>query len=239
MNPKNKKLKTMKKLLLNTILLSFIAFSGNAQQTMDYMDPGSSGTLYRNNVLNKKTVSKIEGSKYLVDEFRTAKISGVPELVMVRYDALTDIIEVQNEKKEIFSLVKKPPYSTITILPYNDIIHLMNYNTKEGEVNGYLMEIFSSNKIAFYRRDRIALQKGKEAVNSYLSATAPRYVATNGEYYLSFKNETAVPMPKDKKEFQQLFPIKKDEIDVYLKKNHFSLKDEKSIVEMAKFLSTF
>jgi hypothetical protein len=28
----------MKKLLLSTLLLSVIAFSGNAQQTMDYLD---------------------------------------------------------------------------------------------------------------------------------------------------------------------------------------------------------
>jgi hypothetical protein len=229
----------MKKLPLYTLLLSFMAFSGNAQQLMDNMDPSSSGALYRNNVLNKKTVSKIEGSKYLVDEFRTAKISGVPQLVMVRYDALTDMIEVQNEKKELFSLVKNAQYSTITILPYNDIIKLLNYKTKEGEVNGYLVEIFSSNEIAFFRRDRIVLQKGKEAVNAYLSATAPRYVATSDEYYLSLKNETAVPMPKDKKGFQELFPLKKDEIAVYLKKNDFSLKDEKSIIAMAQFISTF
>jgi hypothetical protein len=229
----------MKRLLLSTLLLSFIAFSGNAQQTMDYLDPGSSGALYRNNVLNNKNVSKIEGSKYLVDEFRSAGISGVPQKVMVRYNAMTDMIEVQNEKKELFSLVKTPPYSTITVLPDNTIIKLLNYKTKEGEVNGYLVELFNSNDIAFYRRDRITLQKGKEAVNSYSSATAPRYVTTTGEYYLSLKNETAIPMPKNKKEFQKLFPTKKEEIAVYLKNNSFSLKDEKSSIEMTKFLSNF
>lgn len=229
----------MKKLLLNTLLLSFIAFSGNAQQTMDYMDPGSSGALYRNNVLNKKNVSKIEGSKYLVDEFRLAEISGVPQRVMVRYDATTDMIEVQNEKKELFSLVKKPPYGTITILSDNNTIKLLNYKTKEGEINGYLVEIFSSNEIAFFRRDRVIIQKGREALNAYSSATPPRYVATSDEYYLSLKNVTAIPMPKDKKGLQDLFPIKKDEIAVYLKKNSFSLKDETSIIEMAKFISNF
>jgi hypothetical protein len=229
----------MKKLLLSTLLLSFIAFSGNAQQTMDYLDTGSSGALYRNNVLNNKNVAKIEGSKYLVDEFRSARISGVPQQVMVRYDAMTDMIEVQNEKKELFSLVKTPPYSTITVLPDNTIIKLLNYKNKEVEVHGYLVELFSSNGIALYRRDRITLQKGKEAVNSYSSATAPRYVATSGEYYLSLKNETAIPMPNNKKGVQELFPIKKDEIAVFLKKNDFSLKNEKSIIEMAKFISTF
>lgn len=228
----------MKKLLLTSILLSFIVF-GNAQQIMDSMDPSSSGALYRNNVLNKKITSKTEGSMYLADEFRLANVSGVPQQIMIRYNAMMDMIEVQNEKKEIFSLIKKEPYNTITILPYNNIIKLLNYKTKEGEVNGYLVELFSSDNIALYRRDRIVLQKGKEAVNTYLTATPARYVKTNEEYYLSLKNETAIPMPKNKKEFQNLFPMKKEEIAVYLKKNNFSLKEEKSVIEMAAFLSNF
>jgi hypothetical protein len=38
-------------------------------QTMDYLDTGSSGALYRNNVLNNKNVLKIRRIKYLVDDF--------------------------------------------------------------------------------------------------------------------------------------------------------------------------
>lgn len=46
-------------------------------------------------------------------------------------------------------------------------------------------------------------------------------------------------MPKNKKELQDLFPSKKEEIATYLKKNNFSLKEEKSIIEMVKFISNF
>jgi hypothetical protein len=48
----------------------------------------------------------------------------------------------------------------------------------------------------------------------------------------------AIAVPKNKKELQNLFPMKKEEIAVYLKDNKFSLKDEKSIIEMVKFIST-
>jgi hypothetical protein len=50
----------MKKLLLSTLLLSVIAFSGNAQQTMDYLD-WLLWSFIQNNV-NNKNVLKIEGS---------------------------------------------------------------------------------------------------------------------------------------------------------------------------------
>jgi hypothetical protein len=46
-------------------------------------------------------------------------------------------------------------------------------------------------------------------------------------------------MPKNKKELQKLFPTKNDEISVYLKNNSFSLKDEKSSIEIIKFISNF
>lgn len=227
----------MKKLLLNTLLLSFMAFTANAQRLMDTMDPTSSGALFRNDVLNKKDMTKIEGSEYLVDEFRLAEISGIPQQIMVRYNAMTDMIEVQNEKKEIFSLMKKDPFNTITIIPFTDKIKLVNYKTKVGEINGYLVELLTKNDVTLFRRDKINIQKGKEAANTYSPALAARYVKANEEYFLSIKKETAVTMPKNKKELQDLFPEKKEEIAVYLKKNNFSLKDEKSIVEMVKFLS--
>jgi hypothetical protein len=227
----------MKKLLLNTLLLSFMAFTANAQRLMDTMDPTSSGALFRNDVLNKKDMTKIEGSEYLVDEFRLAEVAGIPQQIMVRYNAMTDMIEVQNEKKEVFSLMKKEPFNTITIIPFTDKIKLTNYKTKDGDVNGYLVLLHNNNEVALYRRDKINLQKGKEAINSYSPATSARYVKANDEYYLSLKNETAVMMPKNKKELQDLFPEKKEEIAVYLKKNNLSLKDEKSVIEISKFLS--
>jgi hypothetical protein len=229
----------MKKLLLNTLLLSFIAFNSNAQGLIGTIDPTSSGALFRNSVLDKKDQIQIEGSEYLITDFRLADVSGIPKPIMVRYNALTDMIEVQNEKKELFSLMKTDPYNTITITPSVDKIELLNYKSEEGEINGYLTVLFNQNDVALYRRDKVTFQKGKEASNSYSVAIPARYVKASEEYYLSLKNETAVAIPKNKKGLQDLFPLKKEEIAVYLKNNAFSLKDEKSIIEMAKFISTF
>ncbi|CAM2821135.1 hypothetical protein [Flavobacterium frigoris] len=229
----------MKKLLLNTLLLSFVVLTSNAQRVLDNLDQDGSGALYRNNVLNKQLAQKIEGSEYLVNEFRFAEISGVSKQIMIRYDAVTDMIEVQNEKKEVFSLIKNEPYSTITIIESNEKIKLLNYKSDEGYMNGYLVELFSNKDISLFRRDKITLQKGKEAVNSYQTAVPARYVRVSDEYYLSIKNKTAIPMPKNKKELQTLFPTKKEDIALYFKNNSFSLKNEKSIIEMTKFISTF
>lgn len=229
----------MKKLLLNTLLLSLVVCSANAQQVLDRLSPQGTGALYRNNVLNKQGNQKIEGSEYLVNEFRFAEVSGVPKNIMIRYDALMDMMEVKDEKNEVFSLIKNAPYTTITIIESNEKIKLLNYKSDDGDVYGYLFELFNNNNVTLFRRAKINIQKEKEALNTYQTAMPAKYVKASDAYFLSIKNETSIPMPKNKKELQHLFPTKKDEIAVYLKRNSFSLKNEKSIIEMTKFISTF
>lgn len=229
----------MKNLLLHTLILFLITFKASAQLITDRIDPTATGILFRNDILDKNQTAQIEGSQYIVDEFRLAEVSGISTKLMVRYNAMTDMIEVQNDKKELFSLTKKDPFNTISFVPFNTTIKLLNYKTKAGEINGYLTELFNSNNISLLRRDKVNLQKGKEALTSYSTATPTRYIKERTEYYLVLKNETAAMMPKNKSELQDLFPLKKEAISVYLKRNDFSLKKEKSIIEMVKFISNF
>lgn len=227
----------MKKLILSLAAITICSFAANSQRLMDKLDPTSSGALFRSDVLNKKDLAKIEGYSLLDTEFRLADITGINQQVLARYNAFTDMVEVQNEKKEVFSLMKKEPFTTISIAPFLDKIKLAKYTTKEGVVEGYLVELFTKNNIILYRKEKIILQKGKEAVNSYSPATPAKYVKAADEYFVSVRNETAVTMPKNKKEMLLLFPEKADEITNYLKKNDFSLKDETSVLNMVRFLA--
>jgi hypothetical protein len=227
----------MKKTLFNVLLLLLVSNS-NAQVILEKIDPYSSGVLFRNPSFDNRDLVKIEGSQYLNEDFKLAEVSGVAKKLMVRYNAMTDAIEVQSDDMQGFLLTKENPYNTITIISDPNKIKLLNYKNKEGEVYGYLSELHNKNNVILYRRDKIILQKAVEAKTSYQEAIPTKFVKINEEYYLSLKNDTAIAVPKNKKELQDLFPMKKEEIAVYLKGNKFSLKDEKSIIEMAKFIST-
>jgi hypothetical protein len=215
------------------------ALSANSQSMLDALDPSASSLLYRSDILNKKDLSTIKGSAYLVDEFRLADVAGVNERVLARYNALTDMIEVQTPKMEVFPLIKKEPFNTITFISSVAKIKLLNYQTKETKEYGYLLELFSTEKIVLYRRDRIILQKAKEAANSYSQAVPARYVKVDDEFFISKNNETAQLFPRNKKDLLEVFPEKKIEITDYIKKNNFSFKDEKSIINMIRFISDF
>ncbi|MBC5863806.1 hypothetical protein L1S34_10785 [Flavobacterium sp. K77] len=219
------------------LLLIIISFNGYSQFIIDKVDPSNSGALFRNPLLNNSDSAIIEGSQYINKEFNLAEISGTSQKLLVRYNAFTDMIEVQNEKKELFSLPKNDPFNIITIAPFSNKIKLLKYKTKERVENGYLVELYNQNQFSLYRRDRVIFQKEKEASSSYSVAIPARYVEASDEYYLSLKNETAVMMPKNKKEMLLLFPEKADEITNYLKKNDFSIKDETSVLNMVRFLA--
>ncbi|MFV5684825.1 hypothetical protein ACM55I_05205 [Flavobacterium sp. GB2R13] len=228
----------MKKKLFNGLLLLFIISSVNAQLIIEKIDPYSSGVLFRNPNFDNHDSVKIEGSPYLIEDFQLAEVSGVNKKLLVRYNAATDAIEVKGEDTQGFLLTKQNPYHTITIIGKQNKIKLLNFRNKEGEIYGYLSELHNTNTVILYRRDRIVLQKAVEARTSYQEAIPAKLVKANEEYYLSLKNEIAVAIPRNKKELQDLFPAKKEEIAIYLKDHKYSLKDEKSIIEMAKFIST-
>ncbi|WP_310377495.1 hypothetical protein [Flavobacterium sp.] len=220
-------------------LLFFVSYNSNSQRISDIVDPFSSNTtLFKNSNQNKTALNKIEGSPYLIEEFRSASISGIAQKLMIRYNAFTDIIEVQNENKELFSLTKSNPFNNIEIVLIPNKIKLINYLAKGNAFFGYLFEIYNQENLALYRRDRITLKKGKEASNSYQVATETMYVKENVEYYISFKNETALQMVKNKKELEAIFPNHKQEIEIFLKNNNYSFKKEQDLIEIAKFITT-
>lgn len=228
----------MKRLLFKGLLLLSFVSNTNAQAILEKIDPYSSGVLFRNPNFDNRDLVKIEGSQYLNEDYKLAEVSGVTKKLLVRYNAMTDAIEVQDEDMKGFLLTKQSPYNTITILSNLNKIKLINYKNKEGEVYGYLSELYNKNNVILYRRDKIILQKALEARTTYQEAVPQKFVKIDEEYYLSLKNDMAIAVPKNKKELQNLFPMKKEEIAVYLKDNKFSLKDEKSIIEMVKFIST-
>jgi hypothetical protein len=51
----------------------------------------------------------MRGLEYFHDEEFRLRVSGFLNKIMIRYDAMMDIIGVQSENKELFTLIKKKP----------------------------------------------------------------------------------------------------------------------------------
>jgi len=217
------------------IIISVIT---NAQIEVHKIDLTSSGALFRNPDFNKLELKKIEGSPYLNKDFVLAEISGVPQKILVRYNILNDLIEVQFDNKQNYNLTKEEPYSTISPINQSNKIKLLRYINKEGEIFGYLTEIYVSDKLVVYRKDQVKLQKAKEAISTYHEASPAKFIKLNPEFYWNLHNNKITLIPKNKKSLIELFPNKKENITNFIKENKIDFDDEKGIIELSKFVQT-
>lgn len=222
------------KLLITLLLLSVNVIS--SQQLMNILDPSGTSSLERSRLENKK--KNIAGSPFDEEKYMPAKISGVNETAMVRYNAYSDQIEVEVEDKSYF-LPKKDEYNIITFIGTDKIISLKSYIDSKGiNTYGYLFEIASNPNSKVFVKKQVVLTPEKEPISSYDSYVPAKYNKAIDEYYFEHKGQIKL-MAKSKKDLINMFPNKKTEIQSYLKENKVSFKDEKDIIKLVTFLETF
>lgn len=225
----------MKTKFISVVLLLLGVYTANSQQLMSVLDPSGTSALDRNRLDNKK--KNILGTPYDVDKYMPAKISGVNETAMVRYNAYSDNIEVEVEDKS-YTLPKKDEYNQITFIGTNTTISLKSYTDSKGiNTYSYLYEIANNTKSKVFLKKQVILTPEKEPISSYDSYVPAKYNKAIDEYYFEINDQIKF-MPKSKKDLIAMFPNKKSEIQAYLKQNKVSFKDESDIIKLAEFLGS-
>lgn len=131
-------------------IIFIISQTINAQIVLDRIDPTSSGVLFRTLTNPDEEMSKVKGSPYQSSEFVLAEISGASNKVMFRYNIFKDIIEIQFDNNQIYTLAKNESFSTISPINKPNKIKLTRYVNKDGEQQGYLTQIYASKQIDLY-----------------------------------------------------------------------------------------
>ncbi|OAZ03969.1 MULTISPECIES: hypothetical protein [Flavobacterium] len=227
----------MKKKIL-TALATLTYCITTAQFEVHRIELTSPGALFRNPDYNNLNLKKIEGSPYLDDNFVLAEISGVPEKILIRYNILNDIIEVQFDNLKNYNLTKSDPYLTITPIGKANKIKLLRYIRNEVEIFGYLTQILETKEIEVYKKNQVKLQNAKEPTSSYQETSPAKFIKLKPEYYWKLSNKKITQISKHKKGILELFPDKKEAINIYFKNNRIDFDDESSIIELSKFIQT-
>lgn len=151
---------------------------------------------YRKGYLNDR---KIDGSPYIIEAFTPSEIVGIKHTFRMRYNAYADEIEVEKSADEIYALKKESEFNTILINRGAYKLRLVNYwGTNKKESNGYLVEIASGNEITLFRKDKIELLPGKEAMTSFEITTQPKLIRMKARYFIGIKNNPIIAFPENK-----------------------------------------
>ena len=103
---------------------------------------------------------------------------------------------------------------------------------------GYLVELISTKGIVLYRRDKMNLIAGKEAITSFDIAVAPKLVRSKDRYYLKQKENNIIEFPENKKQLIQLFPSFQKEISAFINEKDINLKSEEDVIQLIQYIGT-
>lgn len=228
----------MKKLLLGCLFLAALSSQGQGKSVLDRLGTAGTGSsLFMNKVMDKSP-ENIVGTPYLNDMYMLSEISGAANSFLTRYNAYKDEVEVSYEN-ETFVIPKDDRFVSIYNITSNYRLKLVNYTSANDEkVYGYLIELFSNDKVGVFRRERTLLRPARESDNSYSPRMAAYYDKVSSDYYLQMDESNIIPFPKNKKALLSLYPSHKDALSSYLKENKVSFKNEVDLVSLTKFLAT-
>lgn len=225
----------MKNLLFTMIALMVTNVITAQMQTIDIFR-ASYTDLFRKDGSRSKYNNAI-GSPYLFEKFYKAQIKNVPELIMVRYNAETDAMEVEvNEDDQPMVLPKNETYQEVVIQMNNMRFLLLNYKDAKGnEMFGYLIETKSVNNVVLFKKEKVLFIPEKQPATSYDTYSPPKLEKISPEFFLQY-NGAIVSFPKNKKLLLELIPGKKGEIETYLKENKISFKSEEDLAKLTEFI---
>lgn len=181
------------------------------------------------------------GTPYMQKDFSTARIAQVNKVYLVRYNALTDEMEVKGgDDSEVLVISKQRNYEI------NQHANNLKYRVlekvdseKENDL-GYYISLEDDDNISLYRKQcKKLVKKKKSSYGSSASSITTEFKDMRCEFYIEkAHNGHAIKVPKKKKDFLALFPDKAVQISAFIKENRIKLNKEKSLKKLIKYINT-
>ena len=238
----------MKKLTLLSVLLSYgLSFSqpanpangGNMQRITNY---GQQAFIdFGNKSLRQKGNSNriIQGSQYFNENFKEANLkyfgNDIKEGGYMRYNGFSDEIEMSstpgNWESDVILIKSK---DVVPVIEGEKFIYLP-YRLDDGRaVLGYLIEIFSGEKLNLYLKKKKTFMEAVEARTSLENSFPARYVEST-DIYVSVDGDTPIPLKRTKKSIISFFDSNSSEVKAFIKSNRLKVNDIKSLIKIFEF----
>ncbi|QYJ69398.1 hypothetical protein [Flavobacterium litorale] len=222
----------IKGLLAFTALLATATFT-NAQQTYVDLDSGGVDFIY-----TKKAPSEAaQGTQYYIENFNAAKINDSKEIVLARYNAYSDEMEVKVHDE---IMVLDPKEDMVVALTNKSATYVFTqYKNEDGEMGqNYLVLVSDNPNLKIFRSERIFLQPEKHPDTGYQKYKAPMYKKRDAKYYIQMNNGEIVHMSDRRKDIMALIPGKEKDIKTFMKKNKIKVSEDNDLKLLGNYLNT-
>jgi len=188
---------------------------------------------------DKSTLTEIdvEGSPYLNDEFVNGSIYTVQKVqfeeVPLRYNIFNDELEFKTPTDEVLALAT--PDIVEKVVMGDVILSHLSYEESNKTKNGYFV-LLEEGKASLYAKPGIVYKKATPPA-AYKDPEPAKFQKLSDEYYLSFKQGSAVPV-NNKKNLVAAFPDNQDKIEKYISKNKIKTNKPESLTELVKYYNS-
>jgi len=182
----------------------------------------------------------IEGTPYLDEGFSPARVSSeITKIFYVRYNLVNDEMEVKNENEEVYAINKSILNLTITFLKNNKTYQVIKYINEDGSSdNGYFSLLSNINtKVKLLLKESKVFLEGQAAKSGYEKAVRPSFKKAKDKYFIKVGGDSAMELPKNKKDVAKLFPEYESQIISFIKKNKIKTSSKEDLLELTKFIS--
>ncbi len=187
---------------------------------------------------NTSKYDKAEGSRYIANDFKSAKINNYAQTQLVRFNIIENLIEVKKADGTIMSLSKSYPY-TITFLDgSNKVYETRAYVDDEGnQRNTFFEKIHTANSYSLFLRSRVKYIPGRPEKSSYEPAKPAKFVGLDPVYHVTDNSDSKnlLQIPTKKKQFLRLYKNKSKELDAFIKQNKLRLDTSKDLIAALDF----
>jgi len=219
--------------LFYAAIFAFTSLATTAQINQTPMTGGG-----RQIVGNSEKAMEASGSMYINDKYMPAKVEGNANTVLLRYNAYSDYFDMSNPQEQTARVLPKQANEKITFITTGEEFILADYKKDNQEHNGYLSIIIENPKVKIYKKERIYLQPGVIASNSYQTSKPATYKKANDEYFVKLGDSNEALYFSGKKEFAKLIPAKSKEILDYIKKNDVDVEEVAGLQKLADYVQT-
>lgn len=179
------------------------------------------------------------GSMYVNEQFMPAKTSDNPSPTLLRYNAYSDYFEVNNPQEQKSNILPKRAGEVITFVNNGSEYTLVNYiNKNKDAVTGYLNVITNSPKVKIYKKERIYLQPGLIADNSYQTSKPAMYKRAGDEYYIQLADAKEATYFSGKKDIAKVAQGKSKEVLDFIKTNKIDVEKVSDLQKLGTYMQT-
>lgn len=217
------------------VLTTSFSFSQDLVQTQTLVSSGNMSYTF------DRSDKTIQGTPYIIDDFSPARVSADKEKIYnLRYNAVTDQMEVETEKNTIQAINKNIDGVTITFLKDDKVYESINYINKEGVAErGYFIHLNSADsKINLLIKESKKFIERQPAKSSYQDTKPAKFKRVDDVYYVIIKNKTAQILPTKKKELLSLFPEKSNDISSFIKSNKIKISKRGDLLKLISYINT-